>query len=356
MNKKIFIAIIASISLFTIMTCTQKTTKLQPIKCENGKWGYALNGNIVIPCKYDEVVDWSFENGYSRVMLNGKYGVIDSTGFEIVPVQYDNIDKIYEDYDFSSFNFWKGTIKDKMVLIDKSGREITPYYQQLFGFVNGFAIVKLNNKYGFIDTTGVEVIPCKYDDARHFSEGLAAVNIGGTNDNGKTFGGWGFIDETGKEVIALKFNAHNEGAPCFSDGRAEVTLIEQEESLTGFIDKTGKFLSDFPIKRKSVSVPFHAEETISYTAIKAFDDGKIISILFYLAINGDKKQISKLTINIERKPDKKTINGYDIKVNEDGFFSHNLFNGNIKGTVESDKIVGTFIGEDNTSFSFTATQ
>jgi hypothetical protein len=36
-----------------------------------------------------------------------------------------------------------------------------------------------NGKYGFTDHTGREVIPCKYDHAWNFNEGLAAVPLNG---------------------------------------------------------------------------------------------------------------------------------------------------------------------------------
>lgn len=35
--------------------------------------------------------------------------------------------------------------------------------------------VPKNNKYGFVDKNGEEVIPCQYDLDFHFSEGMAAV-------------------------------------------------------------------------------------------------------------------------------------------------------------------------------------
>jgi hypothetical protein len=37
------------------------------------------------------------------------------------------------------------------------------------------AAVEFNNKWGFIDKTGKELIPFKYDDCLNFSEGLAGV-------------------------------------------------------------------------------------------------------------------------------------------------------------------------------------
>ena len=50
------------------------------------------------------------------------------------------------------------------------------------------ARVRLNDKWGFIDKSGSEVIPCKYDGADSFSEGLAKVKLNG-ND--------GYITQTG---------------------------------------------------------------------------------------------------------------------------------------------------------------
>ena len=57
--------------------------------------------------------------------------------------------------------------------------------------------MQLNGKWGFIDKTGTNVIACKYDDIRNFSEGLAAVQL-----NGK----WGFIDKTGSNVIDCNYD------------------------------------------------------------------------------------------------------------------------------------------------------
>jgi len=99
--------------------------------------------------------------------------------------------------------------------------------------------------YGFKDETGKLVIPCKYTFAYGFSEGLAAVNIGGklgfdkeyTNDFFVTGGKWGYINEVGKLIIPCKYD----GADFFSDGFAVVDKIDKK----GFIDKTGKEITPF---------------------------------------------------------------------------------------------------------------
>jgi len=38
--------------------------------------------------------------------------------------------------------------------------------------------IEINEKYGYIDKLGKEVVPPKFDEAQEFSEGLAAVKFG----------------------------------------------------------------------------------------------------------------------------------------------------------------------------------
>ena len=97
------------------------------------------------------------------------------------------------------------------------------YYKDYYGFSDGLVAVELNDKFGFIDKTGREVIPFKYDGARTFSEGFARVRLKNK---------YGYIDTTGKEVIHCKYN----WAEKFKDGFARVILNDKY----GFIDKTGK--------------------------------------------------------------------------------------------------------------------
>ena len=81
--------------------------------------------------------------------------------------------------------------------IDKTGKEVIPCkYNYLGGFYEGLAYVDLDDKWGFIDKSGKEVIPCRYDDAGNFSEGLARVLL---DDK------YGFIDKSGKEVIPCRY-------------------------------------------------------------------------------------------------------------------------------------------------------
>ena len=59
-------------------------------------------------------------------------------------------------------------------------------------FIDGFAHVQLNNKWGFINKTGEEITEIKYDSIYYFHNGYAIVVL-----NGK----YGVIDEVGNEII-----------------------------------------------------------------------------------------------------------------------------------------------------------
>ena len=122
--------------------------------------------------------------------------------------------------------------KGKFGYIDKNGNEVVPCkYDDAEYFSEGLAKVKMNGRWGFIDKNGKEVIPCKYDDAWDFSEELAKVKM---NDK------WGFVNKNGNEVIPCKYD----DAGGFSEGLAYVQMngkwgFLKKNRKWGFIDKNG---------------------------------------------------------------------------------------------------------------------
>ena len=49
------------------------------------------------------------------------------------------------------------------------------HYDYISGFRDGVAEVKLNEKWGFIDISGREICPCKYEDVGRFYEEMSRV-------------------------------------------------------------------------------------------------------------------------------------------------------------------------------------
>ena len=123
--------------------------------------------------------------------------------------------------------------KGKFGYIDKNGNEVVPCkYDDAEYFSEGLAKVKMNGRWGFIDKNGKEVIPCKYDSAYSFSEGLAYVQMNGKWGFLKKNRKWGFIDKNGNEVIPCKYD----DACDFSEGLAKVEMNDK----WGFVNKNGK--------------------------------------------------------------------------------------------------------------------
>ena len=120
-------------------------------------------------------------------------------------------------------------------------------FEDTNSFSEGLACVKIGEKFGFIDKTGKVVIEPTYSLPSVFSEGLASVTVGGKaslsygayyiEDTGRPF----FIDKSGK--VAIKFEKDVIGAKAFSEGLAAIEVRKDpDNTLTGFIDKTGKFV------------------------------------------------------------------------------------------------------------------
>lgn len=152
-------------------------------------------GNVIITgyCSIDDVHDGktlaAIEDGN-----NYQYGFIDVKNRKFIPLPNDTRSK-----HSSSFH-------DDLLLV----QSIT------------------NNKYGYINGKGEFVIPCEYDDAADFNNGIAKV---------KKFWGWGYIGKTGNPITGYDYD----GAEDFVDGLAKV----QKGDNIIFIDTTGKEVLSF---------------------------------------------------------------------------------------------------------------
>lgn len=144
---------------------------------KNGKWGvYDCHGNQMVPCKYDSI--WSFhDNGLCMVRRGDLHGFVNEQGKEQIPIEYEEI-TLFE-------NGVTTAKKDgRYGLIDEHNNIVHPFdldYPDMRGLRNGFATMKdQNGKWGAVDSTGKVVIPCIYDSSVHFNEnGLAKVELNG---------------------------------------------------------------------------------------------------------------------------------------------------------------------------------
>jgi hypothetical protein len=111
--------------------------------------------------------------------------------------------------------------------VDKTGVFVVPpSFDRVLSFSEGLARVISGGKAGFIDKTGAMILPGPFKKALAFKEGLAAVCNQETES-------WGFIDKTGKFVIAAQYLK----ATSFSQGRAAVQIASSGK--WGYIDTSG---------------------------------------------------------------------------------------------------------------------
>jgi hypothetical protein len=223
-------------------------------------------GKTVIPLQFDAARD--FFHGLAGVLIDNKWGYVDEKGKIVVPPRFDDLRDFLDD-------LAPVRISRKWGYIDTTGQiKIEPRFQAAAEFHEGLARVHLWEKimntqgeytsanapeymfrlaeddlgdmrccfpvgghFGFINKTGVLVIPANFFIAGDFSEGLAAVRVEETKESK-----FGFIDRTGKFAIPPRFNQ----AASFSEGLASVETSARivgnhvENFAFGFIDKTGK--------------------------------------------------------------------------------------------------------------------
>lgn len=191
------------------------------------KCGYVnKNNEIKIPFKYSDVT--SFKNGFAAVRAAGSWGLINSDGKEIVPLNYTYFDLPKEG--LIGACMVSGS-SDKCGFINTKNKVMIPFkYRGVEGFTNGLAQVIDENKIPFfINKKGEKVLDLRaYQSVGKFSDGLAIAC--------KTFDKFGFIDKKGKVVVPLKYEAVSD----FKNGIAAVLVGGIEK--WGFIDKTGKMV------------------------------------------------------------------------------------------------------------------
>lgn len=162
---------------------------------------YWLFGICSLYIRYDSFYGAA---GYIYVHENGKEGLCNFLGFEIIPPVYDDISVITK-------NIHRIRLDNKYGLIDDNGKLITEIiYDDITPYcVENLIPVRMNSKSGYIDPSGKTVIPFIYNRINTFREGLAAV---------KKDGIWGYINPMGETVIDFIYDS----ADSFEKGFAQV--------------------------------------------------------------------------------------------------------------------------------------
>lgn len=152
----------------------------------------------------------AFNLNVAAVKETDKWKIIDADGNQLFQTEYDDV--IVDEKDIAFRNdrlFVRNT--DGVIMIDSSGNKIgTDIYEDAKLFADStFTAVKNDGKWFYINNNGERKSDKTYEDARPFSNGLAAVMTGGK---------WGFIDENENIVIEPQFfgtKDFNDKGSCF---------------------------------------------------------------------------------------------------------------------------------------------
>jgi hypothetical protein len=243
-------------------------------------------GKVIIPCKFDEVKDFSqglaaarsdkiwgfldkqgrwkippsfdlaqsFSQGFAGVKIGGKAGFIDRKG-KMVFGAFDEVGDFRE-------NLAPVRVGEKWGFIDKTGKMVAtlavPDCEWLGPLAEGLALYRQagklaegasarpEGKYGYVDAQGQPVIPARFGEADNFSQGLALVLLPGVRSDLKD-GKYAFINRTGEVVIPLETKHQEKNIlglfqdrlhSYFSEGLAPM----EKDRRFGFGDQTGKIV------------------------------------------------------------------------------------------------------------------
>ena len=129
------------------------------------KAGYRFRGKAVVPAVYDSIYVLLYaDQPFIKVISNGVQGVADTTGKLLIPVEFENIDRIvYSDMKTAYYSVKKN---GKHGMLDENGKTVIPMQQYELRYRGNFFELTertgSTQKAGAMDTLGRIIIPVAY--------------------------------------------------------------------------------------------------------------------------------------------------------------------------------------------------
>jgi hypothetical protein len=190
----------------------------------NGAYKYALvnqTGSPLTDFEYDSL-EVLADSGSAQTFLAKKgefYGLLNWDGAVVLPFEYRSVRNYAGSNDaylgVAMNNGWN----EGMFSRATGQIVIQPVYPFVGGFYDGFcAVGNEDGKAAFFNISGESVTGFIFDGAQHYSEGLAAVSVGGK---------WGYIDMNQQMAVSPAYDS----AGAFRNGYAEVSVGENREII-----------------------------------------------------------------------------------------------------------------------------
>lgn len=238
-----------------------------PVKV-NKKWGLIdAGGRIILPPAYDAIGEFK-HFGFAAMQRNGKVGLLDEQGKEVVRPVYEDLkmidssrvavmdggqwmivdlqgrtvlEKGYERVKVLEGGYLAFMKGKKWGIVDDLGRSISaPVFDEVRQEPQGYFLTLKSEKYGLLAADGREIIPNSAESIQLQSDSLIFFQVNGH---------WGAIDNAGKALVPPRFDGYQIVSDQFvkwvAAGKAYLYSIPCSSLLT-----TGEYDNFFPFSRR----------------------------------------------------------------------------------------------------------
>ena len=199
-----------------------------------------------------------------RVEKNGKYGIIDLSGKELLPCEYDSITALE-----GVKNSLKISKEGKIGIVNAEGKTIVnTEYADIQGLgtdsTDGFIVKSDDGKYGVVDFSNNKVLETKYDEITK----IYGNNLYVVQQNGKQV----LVDKSGTEVLNSGFDEITSILKNTENG-----VIYKKNNKYGVMKTTGEVTleASYDELKESKSGIFIAKEGNKYGIIDLAKDTKV---------------------------------------------------------------------------------
>ena len=282
----------------------------------NGKLSLNNEQNKPIITDIDSI--FSTSNVFYHVIKNGKHGIYYISGKQCIPIEYDDIKRLYT-------NYWLTTKDGKVGLCWSNGNQIFPTnYKDIsilrreeYGKFDFFIVKK--DKYTILNSHGKAIFPTQYDEIRQHNDYYILENSSGTD----------CLFNSGELVKGITINYYDTPFLHQENGQTKKYYNFKKGDLWGIIDEDGRIRISAQYQ-KYLQLVNHLNENSPIRLI-AYNKGKCGIINFE----------NQIVLPFEYHRIMKTALGYIIEVETTE--GRQLFN------LQSNRIITPFYYEESTS-------
>jgi hypothetical protein len=160
------------------------------IVSKENKYGYVnRNAELVIDMDLDVFPNYTqfaqFTNGHAKAFRKERFAMMDSLGKKVLPAIFTRIGEYGELIPITKGDGWGYTDEDVKLRIEYQ-------YDFAYPFIDGLAMVELDQLIGLINVKGEEVAPIQYEDLVRTEDGVFIFELNGT---------FGMLNRQGKPLI-----------------------------------------------------------------------------------------------------------------------------------------------------------